>query len=662
MAVFATQPAVGTLPAPGSRALQRTVAHSLLCLSLVLILLPLTHRKPGMPATLKADEPAYFLAALSLVKDGDLRCEPRDLARLYQEFPYTSIQNLILSTDDGWRTVYFGKPYIFAFLAAPLAALWGANGLVVFNSLLMVAMIWMGFLYLRRYNPDWLAALFAVGFYLLSTTYRYVYWMQPELLNMFATAGCLFFGLHVFDPGGPGASERGASRGTRWRLWSRLTSNHAALVWSASTLALGVYNKPMLAAIGLPVCFRLLHHRRWRELGIWLLSAVVAMAVLAGVSVIFTGHPTAYLGIDRQGYNIDSPHEMPMEPDPPPVQGERRELGRETAGWWWIFQVPQFTFAELSEDLVYFFVGRHTGLFVYQPFALLALILFLATPGLAFGRGGPVRWVVIASLGFVAMFLLLFLQHNWHGGGGFVGNRYFVMVYPAFLFLVTRIRPPWIVIPTFAIGGLLVGSLQLSPFGLVVPSPTLQAHVRNPPFKLFPFEHSLPEIPGYLGLAHEGVYFSGRKDHFRVEGEEMWISGRQGNEVWLQSLEPVVELWLDVRSEVSDNNVTVRIEDSVVQINAGPESQRITLAPSRPSQVRKERARAEWSRVFSIYLYRINIDVAKGEMPRWRDAGEHFFHKGSIVTFGGARFESGKAVEPEDLPDEPDRTGDDQAE
>ncbi|MEM7585801.1 MAG: hypothetical protein AAF560_20595 [Acidobacteriota bacterium] len=629
------------------RAPQRTVVHSLVCLSLVLLLLPLTHRKPGMPATLKADEPAYFLAALSLVKDGDLRCEPRDLARLYQEFPYTPVHNLILSTDDGWRTVYFGKPYIFAFLASPLAAIWGANGLVAFNSLLMVAMIWMGFLFLRRANPDWLAALFAVGFYLLSTTYRYVYWLQPELLNMFATAGCLFFGLHVFDPRSTGRAVK-KSAYLLAEIGRRMTSNSAALVWSASILALGVYNKPMLAAIGLPVCFRLLRHRSWRALGIWLTSAVVSMAILAGISILFTGHPTAYLGIDRQGFNVYSPHEMPMEPEPLPEPGEEKELGRETAGWWWIFQVPQFTFAELGEDLIYFFIGRHTGLFVYQPFALLAVILFLATPGLAFGRHGPVRWVIVAALAFVALFLLLFLQHNWHGGGGFVGNRYFVMVYPAFLFLVTRIRPAWVVIPTFAVGGLLVGSLQLSPHGLVVPSPTLQAHVRNPPFKLFPYEHSLPEIPGYVGLAQEGLYISGRKDHFRVEEPEMWVSGREGNELWVQSLEPLEALWLDVRSEVPGNAMTLTMEGATATLTAGTEVQRISLAPTRPTLVRKERARVEWSRVFSIYLYRIQVDIAWGEMPRWRDTGKHFFHKGGIFTFGGARFASGTVVHPKD--------------
>lgn len=225
--------------------MDKTVKQSLLCLSVVLVLLPLTHRKPGLPATLKADEPAYYLASLSLAYDGDLRCEPRDLARAYQEFPYATVQNIILSTDDGWNTVYFGKPYIFPFLAAPFAAIWKANGMVVFNSLLLVAMIWMGALTLRRYNSDALAALFAVGFFLVSTTYRYVYWLQPELLNMFATAGCLFFGLHVARLGrvGPRAGDsRGvATRGEygrppRWlgRLTGgRLTADSAALIGSA---------------------------------------------------------------------------------------------------------------------------------------------------------------------------------------------------------------------------------------------------------------------------------------------------------------------------------------------------------------------------------------------------------------------------------------------
>ncbi len=604
--------------------MQQTVKLTLICLSVVLALLPLTHGKPGVPGTLKADEPAYFLAAMSLVEDGDLRCEPKDLARLFQEYPYRPAYNLILSTDDGWHTVFFGKPYIFSFLAAPFAALWGANGLVFFNSLLLVAMIWMGTFYLSRYNPDWLAALFSVGFFLISTTYRYVYWLQPELLNMFATAACLFFGLHAFDPR---KEPHPASASGRWR--ERLRSNELALVISASTLALGVYNKPMLVAIGLPVCVRLLRLRRWRDLAIWLVSSVVAIAVIAGIAVAFTGHPTAYLGIDRLGFNIHTPHAMPIEPIEPSTDpaAPEKELGKETAGWWWIFNVPVFTLAELGEDLKYFFIGRHTGLFLYQPFSLLALGLFAA-----FGLRKLERWVLLAALALVALFCLTFLSHNWHGGGGFVGNRYFIMVYPAFLFLVTRIRPDWIVVAGYAAGGLFVSSLLFSPFGLAVPSPTLQAHARNHPFQPFPVEHSLLEIPGYTGYSHSGIFFRGRKDHLRVEGHDLWITGGEDAVIWMQSLEEIKELTFDIRSQAPGNEVVLRVEGAEARLIAGSEPQRVVLRPSRPTLVRTDRHRANWQEVLAIKVYRMEIRTATGELPRWRDVGEQFFYLGCSLT------------------------------
>ncbi len=634
--------------------LRRDVTLALACLSVALVVLPLTHHKPGMPATLKADEPAYYLAALSLAKDGDLRCEPKDLARLYREYPYAPVRNLILSTDDGWRTVYFGKPYIYSFLAAPFAAIWGANGLVLFNALLLVAMIWMTALYLARFNADWLAALFAAGFFLMSTAPSYVYWLQPELLNMFAVGACLFFGLHAAGPHG--------SRpwGGVWaRLATRRSAGRLALIASASVLAAGVYNKPMLAAMGLPVCFRLLRLKRWQDLALWLAGAALALGLIAGVSVAFTGHPTAYLGVDRQGYNIHTPHVMPVEPKgappaspaanpapaaasaappdaarpaPEPEEPEPEpELGKETAGWWWIFQVPVISWAELSEDLVYFFVGRHTGLFLYQPFALLALGLFFA-----FGRRSPVRWVVLASLAGIALFFLTFLSHNWHGGGGFVGNRYFLTVYPAFAFLVRRIRPDWIVAAGFAAGALFVGPLLLSPFGLPVPSPTLQAHARGLPFQAFPFELSLRELPGYWGVPRAGVFIQGRKDHLRPEGEELWIAGGERAELWLSSLEPLTGLAFEVRSPTPDNEVVIEIGDAREELSAGPEPRRVVLSPSRPTRMRQDRNRAEWEKLLDVYVYRMEVRTATGEMPRWRGQGEQFFYRGCVLTFLGA--------------------------
>ena len=107
------------------------------------------------------------------------------------------------------------------------------------------------------------------------------------------------------------------------------------------------------------------------------------------------------------------------------------------------------------------------------------------------------RWVLLASLAAVGLFFLLQIAWNWQGGGGFVGNRYYVNVYPAFLFLVTRIRPPALLAAGFAAGGLFLTPLLVSPFGMPVVEPTLQAHVRSRPFRPFPLELTLRNVPGY---------------------------------------------------------------------------------------------------------------------------------------------------------------------
>ena len=123
--------------------MDRTARLALASLTLFLLVLPLTLAKPGLPPNLKSDEAAYYLMALSLARDGDLRLEPKDVDRAFQEFPFQPISNLIVMTDDGWRTVHFGKPYLYSFFAAPFAALFGANGILCLNMALLMAMVWL---------------------------------------------------------------------------------------------------------------------------------------------------------------------------------------------------------------------------------------------------------------------------------------------------------------------------------------------------------------------------------------------------------------------------------------------------------------------------------------------------------------------------------------
>src|SRR5436190_21283546 len=283
--------------------MSRPVALGLACLSLFLLGFPLTVRKPGLPTNLKADEPAYYLMALSIARDHDLRVEVRDIDRLFEEFPFGPTRNLILTSDDDWHTVHFGKPLAYSLLAAPFAALWGANGMVLLNALLVVGMVWMGAFYLRRYNDDGIAALASAGFFLMSTAFAYVFWLQPEVFNMACVALCLFLGFRPRD----GADLTAADL----ERTPDLPASLLAMAVSGAALVPAALNKPMFLAVALPVWFTALRARQVKGLAAWFLGALLSLALFAGLSLRATGHAMAYFGGERVGAVVCEPGKMP---------------------------------------------------------------------------------------------------------------------------------------------------------------------------------------------------------------------------------------------------------------------------------------------------------------------------------------------------------------
>ena len=559
--------------------MRRPASLGLLALSLALLAFPLALEKPGWPGGLKADEPAYYLMARSLALDGDLRFEAEDATRLFQEFPYSPARNLIVMTDDGWRTVFYGKPYLYSLVAAPLAGPFGANGLIFLNMLLTVAMIWMGYRYLADRDDEVPAALFSAGFFLLSAGFAYVFWIQPEVFNMACVAAACY--LAFLEP-------------VRRRIpsWAR-----AGLAGGA--LALAVYNKPMLAAVAIgPLA--VYGRRRWREAAAFLAGGAVALGLAAGVATVLTGHPSAYLGVTRQGVTVCEPGVVPIGPGP--EGGAAPEQDRPTGGAWsWIFRIPTYGFATLPESLLYFFVGRHTGLLPYFPFAVASLLCFVLAR-----RRSPERWWLLAGLAVVALFFLLFIPRNWQGGGGFVGNRYFVNAIPAFLFLVPRVRPRWLLPAVYAVGGLFLFPMLLTPFSRVGAEPTLQGHVRNAPFPLLPMEHTLREIPGSVDAESGPFQIQGRRDVFLPRGGgSFWIRGATKAELWIRGPVPLERpRWL-VESPVDGNRIRIAIE--------GVDAER-TLDAGEGAALELPVADDDGEAPF---LYRMTVEADRGALTSW---------------------------------------------
>jgi hypothetical protein len=576
--------------------MNRSLVTLFACGALALILFPLGILKPGMPLTLKADEPAYYMMAMSLARDGDLQTEVKDIQRLFDEFPRLPAKNVILMTDDGWNTVYFGKPYIYALVNAPAAALFGANGMVAMNMLMLSLMIWLGFVYLRQYNDDFLALGFVAGFFVLSSAFAYTYWLHPEIFNMTSVMLCLFFAFHRFERD----EEAPAGRWRRLVAWA--SGDFMVPIWSGAALAFGVYNKPMLLAFSLPALWLFWRRFSWGGAIRWMAAFAVALGLICGLSVALTGHPSAYLGVWRAGPPIEDQNAMPELPVGAP---DAEAAGRPQNSWEWLIRIPRVPLPLMMESAGYFLIGRHTGLFAYMPFSLVALALFLIHR-----RGSRARWATVIALASIAFYFLLFINFNWHGGGGFVGNRYFVMAYPAFLFLITAIRPRWLAVVGFALGGLFLGGILTTPFGAPVRNPTLQAHVRNHPFTMLPLEFSLRhQTPGYWGDLETEGWFWGRKDNMRPHGNEFLLHGGQTVEMWMMMTEPMDQAVFQFKNEATDNEVVVRLgSDKQVLHFEGPGAQQVTLTPGKPYKIRNEKNDVR------NHIYRLRVDSQRSQI------------------------------------------------
>ena len=83
-------------------------------------------------------------------------------------------------------------------------------------------------------------------------------------------------------------------------------------------------------------------------------------------------------------------------------------------------------------NLGYFLFGRHTGFAAYFLPGLMAILLFLA----ATRDRAMWQWLTLAAGIITAVVLLIYMPFTWSGGGGPVGNRYFLGTYGVFLFLV----------------------------------------------------------------------------------------------------------------------------------------------------------------------------------------------------------------------------------
>ncbi|HXO22088.1 MAG TPA: hypothetical protein VOA87_19395 [Thermoanaerobaculia bacterium] len=575
------------------------------CLSVVLLGLSFTVYKVHFPPGPQADEAAYVMMAQSLWHDHDLTYDHRDLFRAYRlwdQGPY----GVVLSTTDGGKTMHYGKPFIYSLAALPFYAVFGVQGLVVFNMALFLAMFWSACWFFRAESGY--VGLYLAGFFFASVAYNYVFWMQPEVFNM----ACVFFPLLLWQH----LRRRGDDEERPRDLW--------LLAGAGALLAAAFVSKETMVLLGGPIAVDLAWRRRFGALAAFVAPALLALVLLAGTQQRLTGSWSPYRGVQRRSFESEYPIES---------RRDLWQLYRGTSFGSWSGLGIQATPRTFARDLEYFVFGRHTGLLPYFPFALFAFGLYLSGP-----RDRSRHLLLLAVAGY-CLSLVLLRPDNYQGGLGFLGNRYFASIYPALLFLPGRMAAKRSLILPFAAAGLWTASLVAVPLQAITPEATLQAHARTATFQALPLELTLlNKIPGYfLRGWGDGVWVVPKQNFFADERNPngVWVRGACRSEVVLVTVAPVDAVRfrayslsdvneLDVDSGVDRVRVVfdseAKREGTPIELKVEPVAKDLGFFPQAPHE----------------YFYRFTLTDTDGLVPAHRNPqSDDLRYLGVFLSFNG---------------------------
>jgi len=548
----------------------------------------------------KGDEATYYSLTQSLVRDRDFVYQRRDLIRVWEEFP-SGPEGVFLkrgSDIHGLKRVsrfpfvvldqtpdrsevrfFYGKSYIYPLFAAPFVALFGTNGFLVFHALLMALNFAAAqrFLTARGSSPG-LAAAFAAVFLFASVVPVYFVWLAPELFNFSLVLYAFFFVTYKAINRASASEHVPLPPPSRVERFLRGPgSDYAAAV----LLGIATFSKPTHVLLFFPFAALILVRRQFvRLIAAGALFSVVVVGLFA-INAAITGELN-YQGGDRKSFQsvIGYPFANTFETFDNVGQSVATNavpldilLHRDTA-------------SVLLWNIFYFVVGRYSGLLPYFFPGVLAVVLFL------WHRRERTRWqwVILGGLVVSVIALISYMPYTYSGGGGPIGNRYFLSFYPLFLFLMPPVRTVKPVIVALVVGSLFTAKLVLNPF---YTSFNPNEHAKSGPLRALPIELTLlNDLPvsadgnrarrSLGGTPPVSAYFPD-DGAYLPEANSFWVRGKSRADVLLRA--PVTS---DGTQETS-----LRVRRLALEITNGRAPNRVVVS-------------AGWRRV--------TLDLAPGEV------------------------------------------------
>ena len=497
---------------------------------------------------IKGDEASYVAMALSVAHDGDLAYKRDDLIRFFRTYG-SGPEGIFLKPGQGHAAhddrLFFAKSFIYPLFAAPFAKLAGLNGLLLFNIILLAVIFLCAYLFAVQRVPQTSALIIATGFLGGSIAPLYALHLTSEIFNTALVFVAYFYWLYKEVSG---ANNRDSHN---------ILSSSASDLISASLIGLATFSKLSNLPLIVPVVALSWWRRQARHGTVTLFVFMVIVTGCFGINAFISGEANFQGGEARKTFYGRFPFEQP-------------NLSFDTLGTSVVTNDIRVDISrasvttQLTRNVVYFFVGRHFGFLPYFFPGLLILTLVL------FGRKKLTSWqiLIVACISVSALGLLVLLPNTWSGGGGPLGNRYFLSFYPAFFFLLPTMRSTLPGIAMWIGGTLFTAQIIVNPFvatkqpwlvtqqGLLRFLPVELTMVNDLPIRLNQRRSRIP----YKSEAGPELFLYYLDNYAMLpEPSGFWISGRAHSEIIVRAAAPIEKLTVTLRSPI-DNSVRVRVD------------------------------------------------------------------------------------------------------
>ena len=556
-----------------------------------------------------ADEATYFSITQSLAYDFDLEysMQGQDLNRYYRKFG-SGPQGIFLKKGKDGK-IFFAKSFIYPLFSAPFLRIFGVNGFFVFHTILLMLMVLMGFLYFSLHNSPWLSLSVILTFLFASVAMVYFIWISPDFFNIFIAFTVIFLWFYKHKHREAKPEDPPKNWGIRFLLsdWSDYLA--------AALAGMAFFSKPPNIILLGPLVAHALFKKKFLKTTIILLIFITVTGVFWGTNYLVTGEWN-YQGGERKTFYSQDGLGFPIE---------AKNLTFDNTGWSMSsagYEQSHLLPAKTSVyNFFYYFFGRFTGIIWYFFPAFLFLLLFFCR------QKSWEQWLILGAISGGILIYIILMPDNYSGGGGALANRYFLNIYPLFLFLPGIKRHSKELVASWLMAAAFISPILISPF---LHSQYPATHAKIFPFKLLPVEMSLvnnhptttnpnafrqdvgtPESRGWLHFLDDNFFPK------RMEEDGFWTRGDRTCEMILKTWFPVKELHFHLLTNPRASNE--------IKVKVGGKTQIITLGKSQRGTLI-----FPIKRVFKMkdnHLYKIKIKSSEGSIPylEYRDTGESRF-------------------------------------